>query len=460
MKVHLLFADRSPDPEAPQPPHADDLVRDLGLDVILRAMTAGDRYLAAVVPQVVLSGLTDEAAIRYRQRVLADCLAQPAVIRELYAITVEAITAERKVWGYTKTIPDSLLNRSVTVMRLFLVHLRRLRTLAAGHLADVDSDGFRRLFAEISEELDEPYLEEVAGQLDRLRFRDGVVLTAGLGPGNKGVGHVLRRRVDPPSWRERIGLRETDSHVYQLAERDDSGVRALGDIKGRGVALAAEALARSVDHILSYLEQLRMELAFYVGCINLHEHLARRGAAVAMPDPAASGDRSLAARGSYDVALTLMSPGSVVANDLDADGSLLLVVTGANRGGKSTFLRSVGQAQVMMQCGMFVGARVFRADIRDRVLTHFRHEEEATLESGKLDEELGRMSAIVDVSTPASLVLLNESFASTNEREGSEIGRQLLRAMVEAGIRVVFVTHLHDLAASLVGAGVGDPLRQ
>lgn len=58
------------------------------------------------------------------------------------------------------------------------------------------------------------------------------------------------------------------------------------------------------------------------------------------------------------------------------------------------------------------------------------------------------MSAIVDRLTPHSLVLLNESFASTNEREGSEIAKQIVRALLAMGIRVFYVTHLFDLAAS------------
>ena len=98
---------------------------------------------------------------------------------------------------------------------------------------------------------------------------------------------------------------------------------------------------------------------------------------------------------------------------------------------------------------MFVAARAFRADVRHGVFTHFRREEDVELRSGKLDEELSRMSSIVDDLKPDSLVLLNESFASTNEREGSEIGRQIVRALVERGIKVGYVTHMFDLAASL-----------
>jgi DNA mismatch repair ATPase MutS len=154
----------------------------------------------------------------------------------------------------------------------------------------------------------------------------------------------------------------------------------------------------------------------------------------------------LSAHGLYDVALSLSMPGRAVGNDLTGDGRQLVMVTGANRGGKSTFLRSVGLAQLMMQAGMFVAAEAFAADVRSGTFTHFKREEDGTLRSGKLDEELKRMSAVVDRLSAGSLVLFNESFASTNEREGSEIARQVVIALLAAGIKVVYVTHMFDLA--------------
>jgi DNA mismatch repair ATPase MutS len=56
------------------------------------------------------------------------------------------------------------------------------------------------------------------------------------------------------------------------------------------------------------------------------------------------------------------------------------------------------------------------------------------------------MSFIVDHVAPGSVLLLNESFASTNEREDSEIARQIVRALVDAGVKVLYVTHMFDLA--------------
>jgi DNA mismatch repair ATPase MutS len=82
----------------------------------------------------------------------------------------------------------------------------------------------------------------------------------------------------------------------------------------------------------------------------------------------------------------------------------------------------------------------------DGLFTHYKREEDATMESGKWDEELGRMSEIVDRIKPNSILLFNESFASTNEREGSEVASQIVKALQDRGVRTFFVTHLYHFA--------------
>jgi DNA mismatch repair ATPase MutS len=194
---------------------------------------------------------------------------------------------------------------------------------------------------------------------------------------------------------------------------------------------------------------LRLELGFYVGCLNLRDELARKQEPICLPEPLPLGEVVFTVRGLYDVCLSLGMKDRVVGNDVQGDEKSLVMVTGANRGGKSTFLRSAGLAQLMMQCGMFVAAESFRANVCDGIFTHFKREEDASMNSGKLDEELSRMSSIVDKMNPNSMILLNESFASTNEREGSEIARQIVRALLETGVRVFYVTHMFDLAHGL-----------
>ena len=126
-----------------------------------------------------------------------------------------------------------------------------------------------------------------------------------------------------------------------------------------------------------------------------------------------------------------------------------MIITGANTGGKTTFLRSFGLAQLMMQCGMFVGAESFSANMCSGIFTHYVREEDTTMKSGKLDEELGRFSKMLDSITPDALVLFNESFSATNEREGSEIARQITSALLDKGVKIFYVTHLYDFAHSI-----------
>jgi DNA mismatch repair ATPase MutS len=148
----------------------------------------------------------------------------------------------------------------------------------------------------------------------------------------------------------------------------------------------------------------------------------------------------------YDVDLALTMNRRIVGNTASADGRSLVIVTGANQGGKSSFLRSIGLAQIMMQCGLFVGAEAFAAELCPRLFTHYKREEDATMRGGKLDEEIRRMSGIAEAIVPQSLMLFNESFASTNEREGSEIARQVVRALLEKRVKVFYVTHLYSFA--------------
>jgi len=85
---------------------------------------------------------------------------------------------------------------------------------------------------------------------------------------------------------------------------------------------------------------------------------------------------------------------------------------------------------------MFVGADIFQAGNLPALFTHYKREEDATMKSGKFDEELARMSDIADHLLPYSMLLFNESFAATNEREGSEIATQIVRALLEKGMTV------------------------
>lgn len=452
MKVFLMHQDHDVHRGNGPLPGDDHLSRDLDLRRILAAMAGEDGFLLKVARETLLSPLQSVADIRFRHQVLADCLLNPGVVRDLYDLSVEVVEAEKKIYhSLFSDYPDAVLHRSLESLELLLGLMHRLLHTARADAARFSSPGFIRFFEMVEKDMDDEYLDQVAVHLKRLKFPHGFTFSARLGRGNKGIGHVLRTpNPDSRNWFERLIRRqEAGTLSFAISDRDEAGFRALGDLKNIGINMAANALAQSDDHIVSFFAVLRSELAFYIGCLNLYEVLESRGQPVSFPAPQEPGSLELRFRSLRDMSLALAGTGETIGNDLDAHGKDLLVVTGANEGGKSTFLRSLGTAQVMMQAGMFVCAESLSTGICSATYTHFKREEDQALESGKLDEELRRMSAIADVIKTPALVLFNESFSATNEREGTLIARNIIDALRATGMRVVFVTHFFELASGL-----------
>lgn len=444
MKAHLLYPNRDFTADYTPGAHEKSLTQDLELAILFEAMANGDALIAQTAKRALFCGLTDCGEIRYRQAALADCIRNPAAARKMYAVVTSGIERKKKEWmGVTGRYLSSILSGSVNMLAMFMEHLRELRGIADTEENNFQSEAFRNLFAVLQTQLDDEYLSAVEARLKELRFRGGMLMSARIGKNNQGTAYVLRREASGKrgflKWRLAPG--------FSVNPRDDSECSDLSRRKDRAINRTANALAQAADHVLAFFLMLQEELSFYVGCLNLHEAITKAGGVVAFPEPLPAEAGAFAVRGLYDASLTLLTSGEVVGNDVDADGKELLVVTGANQGGKSTFLRSAGQAQLMMQCGMFVPARSYRASVSSGVYTHFKKEEESQ-KSGKLNEELQRMSDMVDEIRPHSLILFNESFATTNEREGSEIGRQIVRALLERDIRVFFVSHFYDFARS------------
>jgi len=448
MKAYLMFRDRDLIPQAQLPANTPDLIHDLELNTLFHAMSQGDNFLFEISKTAILSGLSDIDSILYRQEVLKDCLKNASVVRELYQIPITAMDREQRRWlGIFSHSSSGVLSSAVSLMQMFIVLLKELKIIVDKHRNEFKSDGFNRFFTMIEQELNDEYFDEIDYHLKQLRFRDGVLISAKLGAGNEGTNYSLRLpNPKNKSWIKEVLLKRSPVYSFTISERDDAGSRALGDLINIGEYTAANSLAQATDHIENFFKMLRSELAFYIGCINLKEQLEQIGNPIAFPVPSETNERKHTFQGMYDVSLALTMKQAIVGNDINADGKNLAIITGANQGGKSTFLRSIGLAQLMMQAGMFVPAREFSANLCRGVFTHYRRKEDASMKSGKLDEELSRMSIIVDLIRPDSLMLFNESFAATNEREGSEIARQITSALLERNIKVFFVTHMYEFA--------------
>ena len=125
------------------------------------------------------------------------------------------------------------------------------------------------------------------------------------------------------------------------------------------------------------------------------------------------------------------------------------MLTGANRGGKTTITQAIGQLFVLAQGGIYVPGNGFTFSPVDCIYTHFPADEDKTLDLGRLGEECKRFKEIYENADSRSLLLLNESFSTTSFEEGYYIAKDCIRAILCKGMRTIYNTHMHKLAFDL-----------
>lgn len=438
------------DPHAPAPEHASDLTQDLQLDYLWEAMGGGDRFLRNLAIAATLHPVSDAATILYRQQAFADCLRDPGIVQRLYGLAIEAREVNRGIFSMPlKGHPGTNLHHSVQSLTRLLSVIEKLREESARAKTQFSSPAFLGFFDTVARELDEAYMTELRERLNELDFPGGVLMSARIDVAGQVTGQVLRRTLSRNRrFLSRVALKRP-THAFVLPDRDEAGHNRLEELRDRSLNDVANAAAQAVDHVRAFFEALRTESGFYLAELNLHDALSRLGAPTCTPTVA----ENLSTHGLYDPCLALRTGVAPVGNDVTLAEEQLLLVTGANHGGKSTFLRALGTAQLMFQSGLFAPADSFAGATAGMLFTHWAREEDLKLEHGKLDDELDRMSTIVDAIHPGDLLLCNESFASTNEAEGSELALDVTRSLVGSGVRVRFVTHLYDFADEIRRSG-------
>jgi hypothetical protein len=214
-----------------------------------------------------------------------------------------------------------------------------------------------------------------------------------------------------------------------------------------------ETLAQYLNISVREMADLIPELAFYTRWAEYIEKKQQAGWKFCKPEVRSEKDRAagMNAQGFYNLKLIDGgSPETTVPNDLAFDEEKrVYILTGANRGGKTTMTQAVGQLFILAQSGIRVPATFFRYDPADRVLTHFPADEDKTLDLGRLGEECRRFREMFVQSTANSLLLLNETFSTTSFEEGYFIAADAVRAILGRDSRTIYNTHMHKLAQDL-----------
>ena len=209
-----------------------------------------------------------------------------------------------------------------------------------------------------------------------------------------------------------------------------------------------DTLTKYANVAIVNISGLVPEFVYYIRCAEFIGGLMEKGCVFSQPQPVAEGETSMEAKGFYNLKLAMKTENvsEIVANDLSFDQKhTVYILTGANRGGKTTITQAVGQLFILAQGGLFVPAESFRYVPCDCIYTHFPADEDKTMDLGRLGEECVRFKEIFSQSTSKSLLLLNETFSTTSFEEGYYIARDSVKALLTKAVRTVYNTHMHKL---------------
>lgn len=421
---------------------ANDLIVDLELKRVFDVMAGSDDFMFETVKEVMLAPLTDKEDILFRQDVLKDVINNENIFKNIYEVAQKAVLKKRHYyWAFDPAKPSIMLVNLATFIGELFDYIIEIRDMySKGTFA---SEGMKEFFKVIAEEFNDEFIKEARVHLNELKFSKGVIINAELGKTLEGVNYELMR----PGKERGYFLKWKFTPKIILSDTADREVRDINYRLDKAQMKSADVIAKAALYIVNFITELKKGIAFYLGCTNLYNFFKKKGVKMCYPEPLDNKKRIYDFKDLTDVVFDI-DLDKVQGNSTTAKNIVLGIITGANQGGKTVYLRSLGQSQLMMQAGMFVCAESYSANIVNGIYTHFRREEDSSMQSGKLDEELMRMSAIIDNVNDDSLILFNESFSSTNDREGSEICRQIIDALIERGVKIFFVTHLSDFPMS------------
>lgn len=434
-----------------------DIIKDLNLDILFKNMARKEELMEEKVRKVMLIPLLTPEEIVYRQEVLTDFRRQDALLEELYLI---AVRQQKALHLYKQEMKSNRAKSTKKTGELFetlhyLVQgqkeLLLVEELLGRKRENWKSDGVKALLLRLNE-MPLAAIDEKLSEAEALVSGCEASYTFRFGGGLKMVEAELNE-LRPDSGRKIGGI---ESFYYQFMKKNAILVGSDVELK-EDITKVTEATLKQIikifqpylQEMMRFFEHFSEEIAFYTGVVRFLKRMDEVYITLKMPTPLPVGSSDTEFEYLYELSLALWTQRKPVGNSLVLKNNRMTIVTGANQGGKSTFLRSYGIAQVLMQCGMPVPASVFRAPIYPQIFTHFTRSEDEKLSNGRLSEELNRMSNMVDKAVPDSLFLLNESFASTTEKEGSKIAGGILRAFYEKKITTMMVTHLYQLAKKL-----------
>lgn len=442
----------------------NEMVQDLNLDIIFKTMARNDKFIYKTVKSVMTNALIHKKEILYRQGILTDCIKNFEDFNSIYEIAVQTIEETEK---YTESKKKDYLGKmsnavsvlhSLELLGILVNNLEKLKLYIDKVEEKFESQGMRAFYDRLISDYNYEFVEKIKASIQDMNFlTEGgeITFSASIGQGLKATD-IIVNHLEKEEYKKRKRKGVATIMFYKLFKKnvilleDSKLMQEAHEMEAAGLAHIMKMYQNFIRELTAFFENLHFQLAFYLGAANLKIRFDQMYIPTSLPHIDLTDEKKFKFKGLYDMSLAIYNRAKPVCNDLNVEEKQLFIITGANQGGKSTYLRSVGTAQLLMQCGMYVPAEYYSSRIYDGLFSHFTRREDTAMNSGKLDEELNRMNRILGSITPNSLLLMNESFATTTEREGSKIAQDVITALYENGTTIITVTHLFEFTKTML----------
>jgi hypothetical protein len=436
-----------------------DCFPDLNLDQVVTAVTAArDEYN---LKPFYYASFRDRAVIQYRHDVFRDLERPPTV--EAMRCFASAVQGLRGYLGQAEKLYYERQKQRCLLdgIDIYCGAVRRLaKDLSAVH---VESDGLTALRQYLTNHIDSQTFRAMESEMRSLLTKLGQVQYA-LHIDGKRV--TVRRDEPAPDYGADV-LETFEKFRQEAAKEYHFLIRSAPEMNHVEAAIL-DRVARLYPELFSSLAEFSAchgnfvdptiarfdrEVQFYLAWIEYTQQLSTTGLSFCYPS-VSSQSKEVHAREAFDLALAERlhrldrANAAIVVNDVSLTGpERIVVVTGPNQGGKTTFARMFGQLHYLAGIGCPVPAKEAALFLCDRLFTHFEKEEDVQNLTGKLEDELIRIHRILESATPDSILIMNESFLSTTLNDALFLSQRVMELIVVLDMLCVSVTFLDELAS-------------